>query len=134
MHHRDTFIAFGVYFLILLIIGLSAHRRSRTESDYIMGGRSLNFWLTALSAQAADMSAWLFMGFAALIYMNGLTALWLAIGLVVGNFLNWTIVAPGLQKYGKAAIATPYLVSSQNDLKIATAFYKPSPQHSPCCS
>lgn len=96
--HYDTFLAFGVYFFILLIIGLSAHRRSRTEADYIMGGRSLNFWLTALSAQAADMSAWLFMGFAALIYMKGLSALWLAIGLVVGNYLNWTIVAPGLRR------------------------------------
>ncbi len=98
MHHRDTFIAFGVYFLILLAIGLSAHRRSRTEADYIMGGRSLNFWLTALSAQAADMSAWLFMGFAALVYLKGFAALWLAIGLVVGNYLNWTIVAPGLRR------------------------------------
>ncbi len=96
--HYDTFLAFGVYFFILLIIGLSAHRRSRSETDYIMGGRSLNFWLTALSAQAADMSAWLFMGFAALVYLKGLSALWLAIGLVVGNFLNWTFVAPGLRR------------------------------------
>lgn len=94
----QTFIAFLAYLSILLAIGLSVHRKSSTETDFIMGGRGLSFWLTALSAHASDMSAWLFMGFPMAVFLGGPTHCWIAIGLVVGMFLNWHFVAPRLRR------------------------------------
>lgn len=89
--------AFIAYFSILLLIGLFFHRRQVTSSDYIMGNRSLNFWLVALSAHASDMSAWLFMAFPMTIFVEGLPHVWIALGLLGGMFLNWKLVAPRLR-------------------------------------
>lgn len=96
--HTHVAIAFFIYLIVLLIIGLVSHRKSKTEADFIMGNRSLNFWLTALSAHASDMSAWLFMAFPMTIFVGGLSQIWIAIGLVVGMFLNWHFVAPKLRR------------------------------------
>ncbi len=90
-------IAFFAYFFILLCIGLFSHKRSTTSSDFIIGNRSLNFWLTAFTAHAADMSAWLFMAFPAAIFIGGLSQAWIALGLLVGMFLNWQFVAQRLR-------------------------------------
>lgn len=89
--------AFIVYFSLLLLIGLIFHKKQTTSSDYIMGNRSLSFWLVALSAHASDMSAWLFMAFPMSIFVLGLSQIWIAIGLLVGMFLNWQFVAPRLR-------------------------------------
>lgn len=89
--------AFFGYFLVLLIVSLISYRRQRSESDYIIGNRSLNFWLTALSAHASDMSSWLFLGYPALIFLTGVTGSWAAIGLIVCMFLNWHFIAPKLR-------------------------------------
>lgn len=91
-------LAFICYFTILLIIGLRAHKSSSTEFDFIVGGRGLNFWLTALSAHASDMSAWLFMSFPVMVFLNGTSALWIGLGLVGGMFLNWQFIAPKLRQ------------------------------------
>ena len=88
--------AFFIYFGILLIIGLVSHKKSKSETDFIMGNRSLNYWVTALSAHASDMSAWLFMAFPAAIYIGGVPQAWTAFGLVGGMFLNWQFVAKSL--------------------------------------
>lgn len=102
--------AFVVYFLILLSIGLLAHRRQSSSADFILGSRSLNFWLTALSAHASDMGAWLFMAFPAAIFLNGLPQLWVAIGLILGMFCNWHFVAKKLrtstEQYGCYTLST----------------------------
>lgn len=90
-------IAFVVYFILLLSIGIIFHKKQKTSSDFIMGNRSLNFWLVALSAHASDMSSWLFMAFPALIFVLGLSQFWIAIGLLVGMFCNWQFVAPKLR-------------------------------------
>ena len=90
-------VAFLIYFAILLVIGLLAHRKQTSSADFIMGNRSLNFWLVALSAHASDMSAWLFMGLPAAVFTLGLSQSWIAIGLIVGMFLNWKLVAPRLR-------------------------------------
>ncbi len=97
-----TLIAFLVYLAILLAIGLLVHKKSATESDFIMGGRGLSFWLTALSAHASDMSAWLFMGFPMAVLIGGPAHCWIAIGLVAGMFLNWHYVAPKLRQTTEA--------------------------------
>ncbi len=89
--------SFIAYFGILLTIGLIFHKKQTTSSGFIMGNRSLNFWLVALSAHASDMSAWLFMAFPMSIFVLGLPQIWIAFGLVVGMFLNWQFVAPRLR-------------------------------------
>lgn len=95
--NSQILIAFLAYFLILLSIGLIAHKRISTSADFIVGNRSLNFWVTALSAHASDMSSWLFMAFPAAVYIGGLSQSWIAIGLLLGMFLNWQLVAKKLR-------------------------------------
>ncbi len=91
-------IAFLLYFTILLTIGLIVRKKHLTEVDFILGNRSLNFWLTSLSAHAADMSAWLFMAVPAAIFIGGLPQIWMAIGCLLGMFCNWHFVAPKLRR------------------------------------
>ncbi len=88
---------FLVYLSIILIIALSVHRKSQTEADFVIGNRSLNFWVTALSAHAADMSAWLFMALPMLIFTGGMPNAWVALGLIGGMWLNWQFIAPKLR-------------------------------------
>jgi sodium/proline symporter len=90
--------AFTLYFSILLGIGVYFYRKSQSHSEFSSGDRSLNYWLTAISAQASDMSDWLFMGFPGLIYAVGLSGVWFALGLVIFMFLTWTFIASELRK------------------------------------
>ncbi len=94
----EIIVAFGVYFTILGMIGFFAYRQSKKTADFILGSRSLNYWITALAAHASDMSGWLFMGFPAAVYSRGLSEAWTAVGLVLFMFLNWKFVAPKLRK------------------------------------
>lgn len=94
----QTFIAFAAYFLVLLCIGMLSYKKQHTDSDFIVGNRSLNFWVIALSAHASDMSSWLFMGFPAAIMLYGLSHSWIAVGLLLGMFLNWQFVATKLRQ------------------------------------
>ncbi len=89
--------AFFIYTSLLLSIVYFSYKKHTTETDFVIGGRSVNFWVTAISAQASDMSAWLFMAFPALIFSQGLFNAWIAISLVIGMFLNWHFVAPKLR-------------------------------------
>ncbi len=93
------FTAIAIYFAVLMGIGLMSvyRRRQLTASDFIIGGRGLNYWLTALAAHASDMSSWLFMGYPAVIYANGLIDIWTAVGLIGFMFLNWQLVAPKIR-------------------------------------
>ena len=97
MHMSTELFAFITYFFVLAIIAFASYRKQKTETDYILGNRSLNFYLTALSAHASDMSSWLFLGFPALIFVTGVTGAWAAIGLVVCMFLNWHFIAPKIR-------------------------------------
>ncbi len=85
------------YFAVLLCVVFFSYKKQRSSSDFILGDRSSNFWLTALSAQASDMGSWLFLGYPALIFGDGLFAAWAAIGLTIGMFLNWHFIAPRLR-------------------------------------
>ena len=89
--------AIVIYFIILLVIGYLSYRKSLSADDFIIGGRSLNYWLTALAAHASDMSSWLFMGYPAAIFMTGMLGVWTAIGLFVCMFLNWQLIAPKIR-------------------------------------
>lgn len=88
---------FVVYFAILLGIGLITSRKQKTDTDFIIGNRSLNFWLTALSAHASDMSSWLFLAYPALIFVGGVFGAWAGIGLTLCMYLNWQFVAPRIR-------------------------------------
>ena len=88
---------FGVYLGVILLMAYLAFRRTTNLSDFILGGRSLNRWVTALAAQASDMSGWLLMGLPGFAYLAGLEAGWMALGLAVGTWLNWRFVAQRLR-------------------------------------
>lgn len=88
---------FVVYFAVLLGIACLSYRKQKSDTDFLIGDRSLNFWLTALSAHASDMSSWLFLGYPALIYGQGVFSAWAAVGLTSFMYLNWQFVAPKLR-------------------------------------
>lgn len=96
-------LTFIVYLVAMLIIGVVAYRRTRDLSDYILGGRTLGSWVTALSAQASDMSGWLLLGLPGYAYLAGVESVWLAAGLLAGTYLNWRLVAGRLRRYTEAA-------------------------------
>ena len=96
-----TLITFIAYFLALMAIGLFFYRKSRNLEDYLLGGRGMGAWVTALSAQASDMSGWLLMGLPGAIYVSGLSDSWIAIGLFIGTVLNWWLVSGRLRIYTK---------------------------------
>ena len=88
-----------IYMLLMLFIGWYAFKRTTNLTDYMLGGRSLGPAVTALSAGASDMSGWLLMGLPGAIYASGLVESWIAIGLTIGAYLNWLLIAPRLRSY-----------------------------------
>ncbi len=98
--------AFIIYFVAMLGIGLYFFIKSKNqngEKEYFLGGRSMGPWVTAMSAQASDMSGWLLMGFPGSILAFGMGKVWIGIGLALGTALNWLIVAKRLRRFSKAA-------------------------------
>jgi len=94
-----TLVTFIAYFVVLLSIGFGFYRRSASIEDYLLGGRGMGSWVTALSAQASDMSGWLLMGLPGAVYLGGMGQTWIAIGLFVGTVLNWKLVSARLRVY-----------------------------------
>jgi sodium/proline symporter len=95
--------SFIVYLAFMLLIGWIFYRRTKNLSDYILGGRGLNTWVTSMSAQASDMSGWLLLGLPGYAYLAGMEAGWIAIGLGLGTYLNWKLVARRLRRYTEMA-------------------------------
>ncbi len=89
---------FAVYLGVIFVMAYLAYRRTANLSDFILGGRSLNRWVTALAAQASDMSGWLLMGLPGFAYLAGFEAGWMVVGLIVGTYLNWRFVAQRLRE------------------------------------
>jgi len=98
-------VAMIVYMAVVIVIGVVfAKRANKSSEDYFLGGRSLGPWVTAMSAEASDMSGWLLMGLPGVAYWCGLAdATWTAIGLAVGTYLNWLIVSKRLRRYSVRA-------------------------------
>ena len=98
-------IAMVIYMAIVIGIGIVYAKRANKNSDeYFLGGRSLGPWVTAMSAEASDMSGWLLMGLPGVAYWCGLAdAAWTAIGLAVGTYFNWLIVSKRLRRYSVRA-------------------------------
>ncbi len=95
--------AFILYFAFVLYIGYYFYNRSHNMEDYILGGRSMNPYVTALSAQASDMSSWLLMGLPGSIMLMGMGEVWIGIGLAVGSYLSWLFAAKKLRKHSVVA-------------------------------
>lgn len=110
-----TSITFVLYLILLLGIGIYFYRRSVSIEDYLLGGRGMGAWVTALSAQASDMSGWLLMGLPGAIYIGGLVNAWIAIGLFIGTVLNWLLVSRRLRTYTQKtnAITLPCFFESR---------------------
>jgi len=98
-------IAMIVYMAAVIAIGvIYAGRANKNSEEYFLGGRSLGPWVTAMSAEASDMSGWLLMGLPGVAYWCGLAdAFWTAFGLAVGTYLNWLIVSKRLRRYSVRA-------------------------------
>ena len=98
-------IVFVAYFLFMLGIGLIFFFKSKGggEKDYFLGGRQMGAWVSALSAGASDMSAWVLMGLPASVYAAGMGQTWIAIGLAIGYTLSWIFEAPRLRRFSIAA-------------------------------
>ncbi len=92
-----------IYFAIVIGVGYYFYHRSSTLSDYILGGRTLNPYVTALSAQASDMSSWLLMGLPGAIFIAGMGEAWIGIGLAIGSYLAWLLIAKRLRVYSEKA-------------------------------
>ena len=98
-------IAMVIYMAVVVILGITFAKRANANSDaYFLGGRSLGPWVTAMSAEASDMSGWLLMGLPGVAYWCGIAdAAWTAIGLAVGTYVNWLIVSKRLRRYSVKA-------------------------------
>ena len=96
-------IAFVFYLAMMIVIGAVYMKKTSSSEDYFLGGRGLNGWVAALSAQASDMSGWLLMGLPGAIYSFGSGQIWIAVGLFIGTVLNWVCISGRLRKYTIAA-------------------------------
>ena len=94
--------SFVGYLALMLGIGFFFSKRQESLGDYYLGGRRMNKWVVALSAQASDMSGWLLMGLPGAIYVGGFSEAWIGIGLLIGTYLNWKFVAHRLRVYSHA--------------------------------
>ena len=95
-------IAFALYLGLMIYVGIRWMNSNNSSEDFFLGGRNLGPWTTALSAEASDMSGWLLMGLPGVAYLGGLKeALWTALGLEIGTYLNWLIVAKPLRRYSQ---------------------------------
>ena len=90
--------AFVVYFIIMIAVGFFFINKNKSASDYILGGRKLHHFVSAMSAEASDMSGWLLLGLPGVAYLTGMSSAgWTAIGLAIGTYLNWKLVAKRLR-------------------------------------
>ncbi len=92
-------VAMLTYMVAMVLIGLAAYRRTKNLDDYVLGGRELSPLVAALSVGASDMSGWLLMGLPGAIYTSGLIEGWIAVGLTIGAWVNWKVIAPRLRAY-----------------------------------
>jgi len=109
-------VTIGVYLIAMVAIGLYCARKNSDDGDFYLGGRKLGPFVTAMSAEASDMSSWLLMGLPGVAYLSGMADPgWTAIGLAVGTYVNWLIVAKRIRVYSQEvnAITIPEFFSKR---------------------
>ena len=112
--------AFVLYLGMMIFIGLRSASKNTSSADFFLGGRKVGPWVSALSAEASDSSAWLLMGLPGLCYLGGVKeAFWTAIGLIIGTYLSWLFVAKPLRKcsitFGDSITIPEFLSNRFND-------------------
>ena len=116
-------LAIVVYLCGMLYIGISFSKKNSNTDDFYLGGRTLGPFVTAMSAEASDMSSYLLMGLPGLAYLSGLADVgWTVIGLAAGTYLNWLIVSRKIRRYSHAvgAITIPdFFAKRYGDRKYA---------------
>jgi sodium/proline symporter len=109
--------AFIIYLAIMIYIGFFYFKKTKTTSDYVLGGRKLHPFVAAMSAEASDMSGWLLLGLPGLAYATGMSAAgWTAIGLAIGTYLNWKFIAKRLRVYthkAKDSLTLPEFITNR---------------------
>ena len=108
--------AFIAYFILVLGIGYYFYNKSHNMEDYILGGRSMNPYVTAMSAQASDMGSWLLMGLPGAVLLAGIGEAWIGIGLAIGSYLSWLLVAKKLRIHSEVtgnALTVPEFFSNR---------------------
>lgn len=113
---------FVIYFGAMILIGFWFYRQNRNLSDYVLGGRSLNYYITALSAMASDLSGWLLLGLPGAAYAGGLSAAWIILGLFVGLYINWKVIAARLRDYSERA--TDFASGKEGDALTLSAYFE----------
>jgi len=125
-------IAFVLYLGLMVFVGIRSAKNNNSASDFFLGGRKVGPWVTALSAEASDSSAWLLMGLPGLCYLGGFKeTFWTAIGLIVGTYLAWLFIAKPLRKcsitYGDSITIPEFLTNRFKDkshvLSIVSAIF-----------
>ena len=109
-------LAIVAYLAVMLGVGAWFAKKNNSVDDFYLGGRKLGPFVTAMSAEASDMSSWLLMGLPGVAYLTGMAeASWTAIGLAVGTYLNWLIVAKRIRRYSTRldAITVPQFFSKR---------------------
>ncbi|MER5974423.1 sodium/proline symporter PutP [Streptomyces sp. NPDC002055] len=96
-------LTFGIFLLAMVMVGIWTYQETSSFSEFALGGRRLPAPVAALSAGASDMSGWLFLGLPGAVYATGIGATWIAVGLALGTYLNWRLVAPRLRTYTERA-------------------------------
>lgn len=102
-NHLSAIVGFVGYLCIVMMVGLVAYFATRSLSDYVLGGRKLGGAVAALSAGASDMSSWLLMGLPGTVYLTGLNQIWSALGLTLGAYCSWKLLAKPLRVYSEVA-------------------------------
>lgn len=125
-------IAFVLYLGLMVYVGLRNARGNNSASDFFLGGRKVGPWVTALSAEASDSSAWVLMGLPGLCYIGGFReSFWTAIGLIVGTYIAWLLIAKQLRKcsiaFGDSITIPEFLTNRFKDksyvLTIVSVFF-----------
>lgn len=102
--HIEALYSLSIYFLLMMAIGYYAYKKSTSDvSEYMLGGRQLSPAVASLSAGASDMSGWMLMGLPGAVYVSGLSSAWIAVGLMIGAYFNYRLVAPRLRVYTELA-------------------------------
>ncbi len=112
------YIQFGLYLVLMLGIGYYSMTRTKNNQDFIIGGRSLGPVTSAISAGASDMSSWLLLGLPGAVFASGLVeGVWISLGLIIGAYINWLVIAGRLRDYSEKlnAVTLPTFISNRFD-------------------
>src|SRR4030042_4388076 len=92
-------LAFIVYLIVLIIIGIWTSKLNKTLDDFLLADRKLGSWPVAISAEASDMSGWLVMGLPGRAFTYGISSIWIAISCAFGTLFNWSAIAKRLRRF-----------------------------------